>query len=363
MATPVVAAMLSASARATDLYWDVNGATGDAVNTPGASATGVWDLITPNWNADPAGGPTPGTWVNDGTGIAFFSAGSNATGAFNANVADGVSLTVGGIVGQEGQVTIQRGGTGTAPTFTLSGNWEVASGLTNVLNIAVAGSGFTKTGNGTLSLSVKPAVPITVSAGQLFTSAALMPDVIHNNSAGTGTASGVGFSTTVGTYAGAIDGTGTITTASAAGGAAFTLNTFTGTSTFSGEARIRNVGHVLNGANGAMNGSQSINLRQSRLVLDNGAAVNANHAAHRQCRRRDRNRRIDLAFVPRPKLPDDQLQWRRHQVDRRVHAHRGRLAALPLQQRWQRGQVAAFFASHDHRPRHAVGDGPAQADG
>src|SRR5437762_804079 len=50
------------SARAADLYWDINGATANS----GTTAAGTWSNTVSNWNSDPAGAGagTVSAWID-----------------------------------------------------------------------------------------------------------------------------------------------------------------------------------------------------------------------------------------------------------------------------------------------------------
>src|SRR5689334_3961173 len=72
-------------ARATDLYWDINGAAPDS--GPDAQPSGAWDGVTPNFNTDPTGGAGGSlTAITTSADQAIFSAGSNATGSFTVAI-------------------------------------------------------------------------------------------------------------------------------------------------------------------------------------------------------------------------------------------------------------------------------------
>src|SRR5207237_742677 len=75
------------AAAQTAVWWDTNAAT--AGSSAGTTANGTWDQnTTANWSLDSTGASATGTWQAKagGSGIATFSAGSNATGATTVTV-------------------------------------------------------------------------------------------------------------------------------------------------------------------------------------------------------------------------------------------------------------------------------------
>jgi autotransporter-associated beta strand protein len=137
------------SAGASILYWDINGADPGATDDPDGLAGGTWDTSTTNWTTDPTGaGPTQ-AWV-DGN-IATFSAGSNATGAFDI-VVDG-NPTITGLHFKNGDVTLTRPA---GSTLILSGTPEflVTSPIRGFIQTEITGSvRWTKTGPGLLRVA------------------------------------------------------------------------------------------------------------------------------------------------------------------------------------------------------------------
>jgi len=149
----------------TNVYWDTNGNSSGA--SSGTTAAGTWAQNSGNmWSTSTNGGST-GTWQNKSgsNGIAWFAAGSNATGAYTVTVSRTIS-GVRGIQFQEGTVTL--GGTG---TLTLSSTPTINTNANNAtISANLAGStGFTKTGTGTLTLSGNNSYTggTTLSAGNL----------------------------------------------------------------------------------------------------------------------------------------------------------------------------------------------------
>lgn len=133
-------------------YWDINDATVGA--STGTTAAGTWSNISlfglfENWSTDSTGQSNTAKWSG---GIANFSAGANATGAYTVNVfgvGGGVS-NVEGIVFEEGDVTLAG-----SSSITLAGTPVINVATANAtISAALAGStGFTKTGSGNLVLS------------------------------------------------------------------------------------------------------------------------------------------------------------------------------------------------------------------
>lgn len=134
----------------TSVFWDINGATAGSSGT--TAATGTWDQnTTSNWTTDSTGASTTGTWQTKsaGSGVAIFSAGTNATGASTVTVS-GTITGVRGITFEEGTVTLSGG------TLTLGASSNIDTGANSAtISSVVAGTGFgiTKLGSGTLTLS------------------------------------------------------------------------------------------------------------------------------------------------------------------------------------------------------------------
>src|SRR4051812_8382615 len=116
-ATPLLA-LLPASARASDLYWDVNGSTPDSSGSN--VATGTWDGVNAFFNDDPNGGAGNFTANPSATDNVIFAAGANATGAYTVTLS--ISPTVGSLTVEEG--TIQQSG----------GTLSIASGAVSIAN-------------------------------------------------------------------------------------------------------------------------------------------------------------------------------------------------------------------------------------
>jgi autotransporter-associated beta strand protein len=164
----------ASGAFAADAYWDINGTTAGSGVTAvipdwsnGNGVGGTWDGLTSNWNSDPTGGGA-GTLNTDvgASNTAVFSAGSDATGTYFAELADGANVTAGGFsIGQANVIIPGNGNAGQpspfgggAPSKVNIGsgtfNIDVASGASLTFGFRLrlatfAGSGVvTKTGNG-----------------------------------------------------------------------------------------------------------------------------------------------------------------------------------------------------------------------
>jgi autotransporter-associated beta strand protein len=130
----------------TVLYWDTNDTTSGAGSTP----TGQWDSTNYHWNTSSAGTANTVQWQSGA--IAVFSAGSDAVNAYT--VTPTATLTIGGLVVQEGTPTISGG------TLSLGSNAFIGSvlfGITGSTTInstvtSAYGTALSKIGSGTLTL-------------------------------------------------------------------------------------------------------------------------------------------------------------------------------------------------------------------
>lgn len=138
---PVLGVLLAGSlgAWATDYFWDLNGnTTGSGVGT----TTGTWDGTTANWNDLLDGMNTPGVWSPGN--VAVFAAGTDSTGTYAVTVSG--TQSVSGLRFEEGTVTLSGGTislTGATPSISVTGTQTISS-------VLAGGSGFDKTGAGTL---------------------------------------------------------------------------------------------------------------------------------------------------------------------------------------------------------------------
>ena len=135
-----VSAALSAAApasRASDLYWDINGATAGA--SSGTTATGAWDNSTAFWSSDSTGNSITTQWLSGSNAV--FAAGTNATGSYVVTVGSGQTVTASGIRVEEGNVTIASGNSNTfaSPSSgTQQFIMDVASGSTLTINQTIS---------------------------------------------------------------------------------------------------------------------------------------------------------------------------------------------------------------------------------
>lgn len=140
MITLTAVFQISQPLQAATVYWDVNGSTAGASDTP--SATGTWDATNAFWNN--AAGTGAGAVWNSGD-IAVFSAGTNATGASAITIAG--TQGIGGLVFEEGTVSL----TGGTLQLTQNAVINVATGLTATVGSDLTGAfNLTKAGAGTL---------------------------------------------------------------------------------------------------------------------------------------------------------------------------------------------------------------------
>jgi len=139
----LAAAWLPQNSRAaTSLWWDANGATAGA-SPGGGLATGTWgtDIF---WSTTSAG-TDPGAWTSGS--IAIFSAGTDASGTFTVTLNG--TQTAGGVTFEDGTLTLTSG------TLSLSAGSVVTLGVgrSAVIDSVIAGTTWTKTGSGMLTLS------------------------------------------------------------------------------------------------------------------------------------------------------------------------------------------------------------------
>ena len=151
----------------TALWWDRNGTTPGATNSPDGTANGVWSgsgvMTGNNWSSDPTGSIGTQQW-NEGN-AANFAAGTDTTNSYTVTVNNAPTASAVNI--EESKVTFNTS------TVTLVGgaSVDVASGASATFNTAtISGTaGLTKTGDGTLTLNQANGYSggTTVSAGTL----------------------------------------------------------------------------------------------------------------------------------------------------------------------------------------------------
>jgi fibronectin-binding autotransporter adhesin len=131
------------------LYWDIDAA-GTTAGAGGATPSGTWDGSLTNWNNRSDGGNgTSGdklAW-SDG-GVAVFSAGTDATGAYTITVSG--TRSTAGLTFEDGTATLTGGTVSLTGLHTVSVN----TGVTANVGSAIGGTvGMVKEGAGTLVLT------------------------------------------------------------------------------------------------------------------------------------------------------------------------------------------------------------------
>ncbi|HCN78548.1 MAG TPA: hypothetical protein DIT13_15305 [Verrucomicrobiales bacterium] len=149
------------------LYWDTNGSTPGSGN---AAPSGVWNLSAQNWNNDQGDG-TPLIWLNDGTGQAVFSAGSDATGAYTVNLSAGEIIRLAALSLRSGSLTLTADAAADVLDFgTMTAALVVEAGSVLDVQTQVLGTaGLIKSGTGVLRLAdAGPSGAWNVSNGRLI---------------------------------------------------------------------------------------------------------------------------------------------------------------------------------------------------
>jgi autotransporter-associated beta strand protein len=148
--TLVGLALSSASLHAALSYWDGNGTDPGA----GPAPTGLWStdpLFDNFWTYDSTGAGASNTWVNGDTAV--FSAGTDATNAFDVFVDLTSPPSVGGLIFEEGQVTVAPASAGAAITMTNEFECPVVCNTNAAITADLSGTcGVYKTGPGQLTL-------------------------------------------------------------------------------------------------------------------------------------------------------------------------------------------------------------------
>jgi fibronectin-binding autotransporter adhesin len=159
----LLAITTTASAQST-VYWDIDGATPGA---GGVTPSGTWSSTAANWSPNAAGDAATAAWVS-GTGagdgsVAYFSAGSDATGSFTVTI-DGTNFGSGLVVNQ-GTVNLAGGGFIALGGGTATVRPGTTLGLNSLSRITQSAGGLLVLDGGTLLMSN------TGNAGSLWTSA------------------------------------------------------------------------------------------------------------------------------------------------------------------------------------------------
>ncbi|HEV7950367.1 MAG TPA: PEP-CTERM sorting domain-containing protein [Glaciihabitans sp.] len=188
----LIAVTAPLSLTAADKFWDLNGVTIGA----GVAPAGEWNTADLNWNPLADGTSSPVAWESGDSG--FFSAGSDATGAFTVNL--GTAQTASAVTVEEGDITFTGGaitlGTGqltinTAARVSIPASAQISSTGGVVLN-----GGTIRNTNVTNALAFLPGTtPIIVGANG--------GTIDYTSSSGT--------PNFVSLYTGTILGTGTLT--------------------------------------------------------------------------------------------------------------------------------------------------------
>ena len=178
MRVAAAAAVLAtaASAFAQDIrYWDIDGPTPGA---GGPTPSGTWSSAAANWSPNAAGDAATEAWISgtaagDGR-IAYFSAGSDATGSFTVSI-DGTNFASGMVVNQgtvtlsgSGVVQLGSGTTIVKPNASLGlNNLARVTGTTGGLLVLDGGSLFSTnpTTGGSLWNSVGSGILLTSNGG------------------------------------------------------------------------------------------------------------------------------------------------------------------------------------------------------
>jgi autotransporter-associated beta strand protein len=162
---PVLGLSINPTANAADKYWDRTDGTAGAGAPP---STGTWDTTATNWNLNADGSGANTTWAAGDN--AFFSAGSDATGAYTVTVSG--TQTAAAVTVKNGTVTLSGGvvDTGTN-SFTISAGAQVniasASQLNSAGKVVLDGGALknTNTGNAGSFISALKTLEVTTNGG------------------------------------------------------------------------------------------------------------------------------------------------------------------------------------------------------
>src|SRR5690242_3597123 len=130
----------SHSARAADLWWDVNGTTAGGQSGTTTTAAGTWNAANTNWSTAAAGNVATSTWSGQSGTIAHFAAGTNVSGSYTVTVGD--AETVNGLYFEEGTVTL-GGASGSFTIPSSPSNFVITSrnNADNNIVVPINGSG------------------------------------------------------------------------------------------------------------------------------------------------------------------------------------------------------------------------------
>ena len=161
-ALAIVLAVSATAVAQSTVYWDIDGATPGA---GGPTPSGTWSGTAANWSSSPAGDVATAAWVS-GTGagdgnVAYFSAGSDATGSFTVTI-DGTNFGSGLVVNQ-GTVNLAGSGFMALGGGTATVRQGTTLGINNQSRITQTAGGLLVLDGGTLLMSN------TGNAGSLWT--------------------------------------------------------------------------------------------------------------------------------------------------------------------------------------------------
>jgi fibronectin-binding autotransporter adhesin len=161
-ALAVVLAISATAVAQSTVYWDIDGPTPGA---GGPTPSGTWSGTVANWSSSPAGDVVTAPWVS-GTGagdgnVAFFSAGSDATGSFTVTI-DGTNFGSGLVVNQ-GTVNLAGSGFVALGGGTATVRPGTTLGVNNQTRVTQTAGGLLVLDGGTLLMSN------TGNAGSLWT--------------------------------------------------------------------------------------------------------------------------------------------------------------------------------------------------
>lgn len=163
----IVSIILLSGTSNAQLYWDTNGST---PGSGGVAPSGAWNLSALNWNNEPGVG-APLAWLNDGTGQAVFSAGSDATGAYTVNLSAGEIIRLAALSLRSGSLTLTADAVADVLDFgTVAAALVVEAGSVLDVQTQVLGTaGLIKSGTGAARLTdAGPSGAWNVSNGKLI---------------------------------------------------------------------------------------------------------------------------------------------------------------------------------------------------
>jgi autotransporter-associated beta strand protein len=250
-----------------DLYWDSDGATPGG--SAGSTASGTWGTSA-FWGGSADGDTGTGAWTDGSTAV--FSAGNDVTGTYSVTIASGTTQTAGGLVIEDGSVTLSR----------LSGS-VVALGANSV----TINSGATLAYGLSTTFSHTPGASIFLNGGTLRSTNTSAINTFYSSAANIhlgAVQAGTVYATALGgsLYSGQILGDGGVTTLVKDGPGDFRSNTASGGNTFT--KLVVNQGIFRPGATAPANttetpgnpgffGQVPSSLLADNITLQNGALI------------------------------------------------------------------------------------------